>query len=91
MPVRSVVLTEKVEILPLSEMEIMAPVMGIGEPDRLTGLVEHCMSTGKSPVVVASAIVTVQPEPVQGCSLPLRLMNPTSEVASYTRALRWLN
>ena len=41
------------------------------------------MSTGKSPAVVASATVTVQPGPVQGCScsLPHRLMNPTSEIA----------
>ena len=64
---------------PLSEMDTLASVTGIGESDRFTGLVEHCMSTGKSPVVVPSAIVAVQPQPAQGCNF--LLMNPTSEVA----------
>ena len=81
----NVVLTAKIEIPPLSEVETMALAVLSGEPDEFTALVEHCMSASKPSVIVASAVVTVRPE--QGCKLPLRLMNPHPN----TRALRLHN
>ena len=78
----SVVLAAKIEIPPLSEVETMASAVLTGEYDKFTGLVEHCIPASKSPVIVASALVMVQPRSSQGCKVPLRLMNPTAEVTT---------